>query len=157
LTNLRAALRGQVQVEVAFDINSEGIVSVSAKDKETGQEASIIITPSGGLTEDEMETIISEQDDLIAETGESEDTDAKKSELSELVDQVEDLFPRVKQVLADSEFGMDAVNRVEKTLTTARKALGAKRVATVNHSIEQLSRTLQLFKSLQQRAGIEVE
>jgi molecular chaperone DnaK len=157
LTNLRAALRGQVQVEVAFDINSEGIVSVSAKDKETGQEASIIITPSGGLTEDEMQTIMSEQDDLIAETGESEDTDAKKSELSELVDQVKDLFPRVKQVLTDSEFGMDAVNRVEKTLTTARKALGAKRLATVNHSIEQLSRTLQLFKSLQQRAGIEVE
>ena len=79
------------------------------------------------------------------------------TKLNELVEQVEDLFPRVKQVLADSEFGMDAVKRVEKTVTTARKALGAKRVATVNHSIEQLSRTLQLFKSLQQRAGIEVE
>jgi molecular chaperone DnaK len=157
LTNLRAALRGQLQVDVTFDINSEGIVSVSAKDQETGQEASITITPSGGLTEDELQDIMAEQEDLIAETTESDDTTARKSELSELVGRVEGLFPQVKQVLTDSEFGTDAVKRVEKTLSTARKALGAKRIATVSHSIEQLTRTLQMFKALQERVGAIAE
>jgi len=157
LTNLRAALRGQLQVDVTFDINSEGIVSVSAKDQETGQEASITITPSGGLTEDELQDIMAEQEDLIAETTESEDTAAKKSELSELVVQVEELFPQIKEVLTDSVFGTDALKRVEKTLNTARKALGAKRAATVSHSIDQLTRTLQMFKTLQERAGVIVE
>ena len=157
LTNLRAALRGQLQVDVSFDINSEGIVSVSAKDQETGQEASITITPSGGLTEDELQDIMAEQEDLIAETDESDDTAAKKSELSKLVGEVEELFPMVKQVLTDSEFGTDAVKRVEKTLSTARKALGAKRIATVSHSIDQVTRTLQMLKTLQHRAVAVVE
>src|SRR6185436_14120908 len=49
LTGLREAPRGTVQIEVTFDINSEGIVSVSAKDRETGQRQSITVTASGGL------------------------------------------------------------------------------------------------------------
>jgi len=100
---------------------------------------------------------MAEQEDLIAETTESDDTTARKSELSELVGRVEGLFPQVKQVLTDSEFGTDAVKRVEKTLSTARKALGAKRIATVSHSIEQLTRTLQMFKALQERVGAIAE
>ena len=50
LSGLRLAPRGEVEIEVNFEINSEGIVSVSARDKETGLEQSITVTASGGLT-----------------------------------------------------------------------------------------------------------
>ncbi len=157
LNGLRSAPRGELQVEVIFDINSEGIVSVSASDKETGQKQSITISPSGGLTEDEMEKIIGQQDDLVGDRTDSATTKsatAKRSELSGLLAQVEELFPNVKRIFAASNFGGDAVKKVEMTLSTAKKALKDHSLAGMDYSIDELSRTLQMFKSVQQRMGI---
>ncbi len=53
LTGLRRAPKGQVEIEVSFEINTDGIVSVSAKDLETGQVQSIQVTASSGLTQEE--------------------------------------------------------------------------------------------------------
>src|SRR5204863_8490781 len=54
LTGLRRAPKGQVEIEVTFEINADGIVSVSAKDLETGQRQSIQVTATSGLTQDEI-------------------------------------------------------------------------------------------------------
>jgi molecular chaperone DnaK len=63
LTGLRQAPRGEVEIEVTFDINAEGILSVSARDKETGQRQSIRVTATGGLTPEELDRILTEQRD----------------------------------------------------------------------------------------------
>ncbi len=58
LTGIRPAKRGEPEIEVTFDIDSDGIVSVSAKDLDTGQEQSITVTASSGLTEQEIQWMV---------------------------------------------------------------------------------------------------
>src|SRR4030095_9705532 len=60
LTGLRKAKAGQVEVEVTFEINADGIVSVHARDVETGKEQSITVTATSGLTEDEIQNMMHE-------------------------------------------------------------------------------------------------
>jgi molecular chaperone DnaK len=157
LTGLREASRGEVEIDVTFDINSEGIVSVSARDRETGQEQSITITPSGGLTADEMRDIMAEQGELIAPVPDSEETIAKKSELTELIREVEHLFPRVKKAMEGSEFGGDAVKKVDRNLLVGAEALRGSNVILLTQSVEQLSRALDLLKGVAARVGVLVE
>ena len=64
LTGLRRAPKGQVEIEVTFEINADGIVSVRAKDLETGQEQSIQVTASSGLTHDEIKNDDGEREGL---------------------------------------------------------------------------------------------
>src|SRR3954462_1975318 len=66
LTGLRRAPKGQVDIEVTFEINADGIVSVRAKDMETGLEQSIQVTATSGLTRDEIKNMIEDsKDDLV--------------------------------------------------------------------------------------------
>ncbi len=58
LTGIRSAPRGMPQIEVTFDIDANGILNVSAKDKDTGKEQSIVIKASSGLSEEEIERMV---------------------------------------------------------------------------------------------------
>src|SRR5205085_813997 len=67
LTGLREGPRGAVEVEVSFEINSDGIVSVGARDKETGASQSITVTANSMLTQEELSQIIDEnREDAMA-------------------------------------------------------------------------------------------
>ena len=72
LVGIPPAPRGVPQIDVSFEIDANGIVSVSAKDKMTGLEQAVQITPSSGLAPDEIERLIIE-----AETSVEKDRDAK--------------------------------------------------------------------------------
>merc|ERR1712093_881766 len=71
-TGIPPAPRGVPQIEVAFDIDANGIVNVSAKDKATNKEQSIVIQSSGGLSDDEIERMVRE-----AEANAAADADRK--------------------------------------------------------------------------------
>src|SRR4029078_10710753 len=105
LTGLREDKRGDIDIEVTFDINSEGIVSVSARDKETGQRQSITVTASGGLTEDELQKILEEQGDYMLEARVSDELKNKRAELESVMKDVSDMLPKVQKLTEGSEFG----------------------------------------------------
>jgi molecular chaperone DnaK len=153
LTGLRQALRGAVEVEVTFEINSEGIVSVSAKDKETGKRQSITVTASGGLTRDELQTILDQQRDYLLEAKSAEVAVAKRAELEQAIKDVKELLPKVKQLTADSEFGRDAIKKAEKGLQAASEALANNNLTLLSDTLDQLSRTANLFRGVVQRIG----
>jgi|CXWL01.1.fsa_nt_gi molecular chaperone DnaK len=153
LTGLREAKRGEVEIEVTFDINSEGIVSVGARDKETGQRQSITVTASGGLTEDELKKIMEEQGDYLLEAKAGEESRNKKSELEGIIKEVTGLIPQVQQVTEGSEFGVDAVAKAVKSLETARRALEGGSLTALSDAIDTLNRTLNLFRGVLQRIG----
>jgi molecular chaperone DnaK len=67
LTDIPAAPRGTPQIEVTFDLDANGILSVSAKDKNTGLEQSIVIKASGGLSDEEIEKMVRDARDNAAE------------------------------------------------------------------------------------------
>jgi molecular chaperone DnaK len=153
LTGLREAKRGEVEIEVAFDINSEGIVSVSAKDKETGQRQSITVTASGGLTEEELRKIMDEQGDYMLEAKVSDEIKSKKVELQTIIKEVSDLLPQVQRITDGSEFGVDAVAKALKSMEVAKRSMESATLSAITESIDQLSRTLNLFRGVVQRIG----
>jgi molecular chaperone DnaK len=153
LTGLREAKRGDVEIEVTFDINAEGILSVSARDKETGRRQSITVTASGGLTEEELKKIMDEQRDYLLAARTTEELKSKKNELESALKEANDLLPQVKNLTAGSDFGAEALTRAERALEDARKALSGDRLSAVTDAIDQMARTVNLFRGVIQRMG----
>ncbi|MDP3237878.1 MAG: molecular chaperone DnaK [Myxococcales bacterium] len=151
LTGLRKARRGEVEIDVTFEINSEGIVSVSARDRETGLQQSIQVTASGGLTEDELKRILEEQADLMLEARTGEEIQTRKLELKGLMKEVEELIPQLDKATQGSEFGQDAISKAKSALENARKAFDAPMLSKVNESMDTLTRTISLFKGVLER------
>src|ERR1700732_5085484 len=109
LTGLPPAPRGVPQIEVTFDIDANGIVSVQAKDKATGKEQQIRIQASGGLNETDIERMVKD-----AETHAEEDK--KKRELVEAKNQAESLVHTTERTLKEAG---DKVPAVEREATEA--------------------------------------
>ena len=153
LTGLRQARRGEVEVAVTFEINSEGIVSVSARDKETGAVQSITVTASGGLTRDELFDIMDSQADYLLETRSTDELLARREELTALLMEVQALLPRVEQATAGTEFGADALAKAHQVLEAGRVAVGQGNLAAVTDSIARLTRAATVFQAVLQRNG----
>jgi len=148
LTGLRKAPKGEVEIDVSFEISADGIVSVAAKDKETGVEQSITVTATSGLTEDEIEKMIDENRDLLVGRREDEEVEKARQQAERLIEEIEQLFPRVEEVIAGSDFGQDAMRKARAVLKRANAAIEMKDVQAVMDSVEALTRTHNMFKGV---------
>ncbi len=104
LSNIPAAPRGIPQIEVTFDIDANGVLNVSAKDKGTGKENKITISGSSGLSDEEIEKMVNE-----AEA--NKEDDEKRQAMIELRNQAESLLHSTKKTLEENE---KVVNEEEK-------------------------------------------
>jgi molecular chaperone DnaK len=148
LTGLRRAAKGMVEIEVTFEINADGIVSVHAKDLDTGTEQSIEVTASSGLTRDEIKNMIDGAKDYMVERRSTEEFEAAKQEAERIVGEIERMFPQVEQIVASSDFGRDAIEKARAIVAKARAAIGKRDAAAVKGEIEGLSRTQRMFKGV---------
>ena len=148
LTGLRRAPKGQVEIEVTFEINADGIVSVRAKDLETGLEQSIQVTATSGLTREEIKTMMDNAKDDLVDRRTSEEFEAAKQEAEKLIAEIEKLFPQVQQIVASSDFGRDAIEKARAIVEKARPAIERKDAAAVKEQIEGLTRTHRMFKGV---------
>ncbi|MBI4510737.1 MAG: molecular chaperone DnaK [Deltaproteobacteria bacterium] len=155
LTGLRRAPKGEVEVEVTFHISADGIVSVKAKDLETGLEQSITVTATSGLTEDEIRRMIDENKDYMMEVRSSQEFEKHRQAAEKILDEIEQLFPVVNEIISSSDFGRDAVKKARGVCERARSAIAAKDLAAVVDATEALTRTLNMFKGVvsKTRAG----
>ena len=133
LVGLPPAPRGVPQIEVTFDIDANGIVNVSAKDKGTGKEQQIRIQASGGLSEDEIERMVKE-----AETHASEDK--KRRELVEARNQADALIHMTEKNLAEhgDQVGEDDRKAIEAELEALKAVKDGDDVAALNAKMETL-------------------
>ncbi len=148
LTGLRRAPKGQVEIEVTFEINADGIVSVRAKDLETGLEQSIQVTATSGLTRDEIKSMMENAKDDLVDRRTSEEFEAARQEAEKLIAEIEKLFPQVQQIVASSDFGRDAIEKARAIVDKARQAIERKDAAAVKEQIEGLTRTHRMFKGV---------
>ncbi len=148
LTGLRRAPKGQVEIEVTFEINADGIVSVRAKDLETGLEQSIQVTATSGLTREEIKTMMDNAKDDLLDRRTSEEFEAAKQEAEKLIAEIEKLFPQVQQIVASSDFGRDAIEKARAIVEKARAAIERRDAAAVKEQIEGLTRTHRMFKGV---------
>jgi molecular chaperone DnaK len=145
LVGIPPAPRGVPQIEVTFDIDANGIVHVSAKDKATGKEQSIRIQASGGLSDAEIERMVKDAEAHAAE-------DKKKRELVEARNQAEALVHATEKELTEnaSNAGVAAVKAdVEKAIEATKEAI-ASLVASI--AFDDAERIKQATSSLAQVA-----
>ncbi len=118
LVGLPPARRGMPQIEVTFDIDANGIVNVSAKDKATGKEQQIRIQASGGLSEEEIQKMLKDAEVNAAE-------DAKRKELIEVKNQGESLVNTTEKGLSDygDKIPPEEKSKIESDLTALKEAL----------------------------------
>jgi molecular chaperone DnaK len=148
LTGLRRAPKGQVEIEVTFAINADGIVSVSAKDLETGQEQSIQVTATSGLTKEEIARMMRDAEQFTVDRRSSEEFEGAKQDAEKLIAQIEKMLPEVEQVVASSDFGKDAIGKARAVLDSARTAIKRHDVSAVREQIEGLTRTQRMFRGV---------
>jgi len=153
LSGLRLATRGEVEIDVTFDINAEGIVSVSARDRETGLQQSIIVTASGGLTDGELKEILADQEDLMLEARASSEVLLKRAALETAAKEVEALMPQVRQLTGSSEFGRDALRKADGILASSRAAAKSEDLILLADWVDQLEKTRALFVGVLERLG----
>jgi molecular chaperone DnaK len=153
LVGIPPAPRGVPQVEVTFDIDANGIVNVSAKDKGTGQEQQIRIQASGGLSESDIQRMVKE-----AEAHGEEDR--KRRALVEVRNQAESLIHSTEKTLAELGSKVTAAERaaIETALSDLKSVAAgndAGQIEAKSQALAQLSRQLgeAAFKSTQAQSG----
>ncbi len=148
LTGLRRAPAGQVEVDVTFEINADGIVSVHAKDLETGKEQSITVTATSGLTSDEIEHMMQDAKEYAVARRQDEETERARQEAETLIAEIETLFPQVEAVVEGSDFGRDAIEKARTVVDRARSLMERGDAPGIRDQIEALSRTQRMFKGV---------
>ena len=134
LTGISPAPRGLPQIEVTFDIDANGIVNVSAKDKATGKEQQITIQSSGGLSKEDIERMVKE-----AELNSVEDK--KRREVIETKNQAESLIHTSEKTLSDLNESLDAVTRseVETSIKNLKEVLSSDDATVIKTKIDELT------------------
>ena len=119
LSNIPPAPRGMPQIEVTFDIDANGILNVSAKDKATGKEQSIVIKASSGLSEEEIEK-------MVKDAEENKEADRKFQELASTRNQGESMVHSVEKSLGEMKEGdlsEEEKTKIETALSELKEAL----------------------------------
>ncbi len=144
LDGIPPAPRGMPQIEVRFDIDANGIVSVSAKDKATGKEQSITITSGGSLSNDEVEK-------LVKEAEEHAESDKARLKVIESKNKLDTLVYQSERLMAENELPEDTVAELTEALNAAKDKL-----ATV-HTAEELDSAFNALQSALHSASAKMQ
>jgi len=133
LTGIAPAPRGVPQIEVTFDIDANGILNVSAKDKATGQEQAITITASTNLTDNEI-------DRLVREAEQNQADDERRAELVKARNEADALIYQTEKALNDLGEQVPANDRksIEDQIAALRQAAESDDINTIRSNIQNL-------------------
>ena len=153
LEEIPPAPRGLPQIEVTFDIDANGIVSVGAKDKGTGKEQAITIQASGGLSEDEIEQ-------MVKDAEANAEADSERRELVEAKNQAESLIHGTKKSLEEHGDKVDGstVEAIELAMKALEETLESEDAGKINSGVQNLTDAAMklgeaIYKAQQDEAG----
>ncbi|PIO65840.1 DnaK family protein [Teladorsagia circumcincta] len=146
LVGIPPAPRGVPQIEVTFDIDANGIVNVSARDRGTGKEQQIVIQSSGGLSKDQIENMIREAERNAAE-------DAKKKEMVEVLNQAESIIHDTESKMTEfaDQLPKEESEALKKKIEETKTILANKeneKPETIKEAVSSLQQqSLKLFEA----------
>ena len=137
LTDIPAASRGVPQIEVSFDLDANGILNVSAKDKNTGKEQSIVIKASSGLSDDDIEKMVKDAE------ANAED-DKKFEELVKTKNNADMLVHATRKTIEESSDKLedDEKNLVEEAVVKLEEAISSEDIESIESSTKNLNDVL---------------
>jgi molecular chaperone DnaK len=147
LVGIPPAPRGLPQIEVTFDIDANGIVNVSAKDKASGKEQTIRIQASGGLSEAEIQRMVREAEAHAEE-------DKRRKELVEARNQTDSIIYAIEKSLKENEGRLPAnlKTEIEQAISAAREAMQGDDIQRIRQASERLMQTSQRLGEAVSRA-----
>jgi molecular chaperone DnaK len=149
LVGIPAAPRGVPQIEVTFEVDANGIVSVSAADKATGREQQMRITPTSGLSQDEIDRIINEADSSAESDRALRDKVDLNNKLTSLVRNTQRAFQEFGGLLSK-----EAQESGQLILTEGEAAIGAVEVGAIRMALDAVDRLArQLTAAMMKQAG----
>ena len=155
LTGIAPAPRGVPQIEVTFDIDANGIVNVSAKDKGTGKEQKIQIQASGGLTDEEIQK-------MVKEAEANKEADKKKREEVDAKNHADSLIASTEQSLKEhgSKISETDKKAIEKDMEDLKEAIKSDKTEDIKTKTQQLMTSSMklgeaIYKAQQDTAGAE--
>ena len=149
LSGIPPAPRGVPQIEVTFDIDANGIVHVSAKDKGTGKEQHVTITASSNLSEEQIQDAIKDAEKYAGEDG-------KRKELIETRNQADMLVFNLEKFLKENGDKVDAGEKeqLEKEIAKLKEAMKSEDADTIKAAVEEMQKiSNEVFTKLYQNAG----
>ena len=137
LTDIPAAARGVPQIEVSFDLDANGILNVSAKDKNTGKEQSIVIKASSGLSDEDIEKMVKDAE------ANAED-DKKFEELVKTKNNADMLVHATRKTIEESEDKLedDEKSQVEEALKGLEEAIASEEIEAIESATKNLNDVL---------------
>jgi molecular chaperone DnaK len=138
LDGILPARRGVPQIDVTFDIDANGLLSVSAQDKGTGKEQKIVIQPSSGLSKDEI-------DKMVTDAKSHEADDQRRRAEIEARNQADTLVYSTEKMMEENadKIPADLKEEVEAKLTTLKNAISANNVAEMQTGMSDLNNSVQ--------------
>lgn len=133
LVGIPPAPRGMPQIEVGFDIDANGIVNVTAKDKATGKEQNIVIQSSGGLSEADIER-------MVQEAEANQEADVLKKQLIEAKNEADSLCYSTEKTLGEHKDKLEApeIDAVEKAIADVKAVMDGDDLDAIKSSLEAL-------------------
>ena len=134
LEEIPPAPRGMPQIEVTFDIDANGIVSVSAKDKGTGKEQKITIQASGGLSDEDIEQMVKDAED-------NAEADKERRELIEAKNQAESLIHSTEKSMEDHSDKVDptTIEAIELAISALKDDLETENAGKIKSGIQNVT------------------
>jgi len=133
LTGIPPAPRGVPQIEVTFDIDADGILNVSAKDKGSGKEESIEIKSSSGLDEEDIEQMVDEAEEY-------EEEDRKKRERVEARNKADQIAYRIEDNLEEQDYDPETEEELQDAVDNLREAMESDDPEEIRDAIEEAER-----------------
>ncbi len=137
LDGILPAPRGVPQIEVTFDIDANGLLNVSAKDKGTGKEQRISVQPSSGLADDDIERLVREAEEHAQE-------DERRRELVEVRNQADSLAYSAEKLLREQgeQVPQELKDEVEQAVKHVREVVDSEDISVIRAAVDQLNAAL---------------
>ena len=143
LTGIPPAPRGVPQIEVTFDIDANGIVHVTAKDKGTGKENTIKIQEGSGLSKEEIDRMIKDAEAHAEEDRQRREEADVRNQAETLVYQTEKFVTEQREAEGGSKVPEETLGKVEAAVAEAKSALGGTDIAAIKAAMEKLGQESQ--------------
>jgi molecular chaperone DnaK len=150
LDGIAPARRGQPQIEVTFDIDANGIMKISAKDKGTGKENKITIKSDSGLSEAEIQR-------MVQEAADNAESDKKAKELIEARNRAEGALANLKRDAKDVTISDEDKANFDDAVANVEQAVAGEDVAAIDKAIEKVyEAAAPIYAEVQKKAEAEV-
>lgn len=149
LVGIPPAPRGVPQIEVTFDIDANGIVNVSARDRATGKEQSVVIQSGGGMTEEQIQNMVKDAEAHAAK-------DQERRDLIDAKNDADSLIYTAEKNLSEHRANMpqDVITQLEGAIQGCRSAMEGENLEELKAKVEELKQaTMKIGESLNKQSG----